>query len=54
MHKLLAVLATLGFAASAGAAFADPHQPYGMDRNSGHQHSVGPTSWGFNGRHPQQ
>ena len=37
MHKILAVLATLGLAASAGAAVADPSQPYGMDRNSGHQ-----------------
>ena len=37
MRKLLAVLATLGLAASASAAFADPSQPYGMDRNSGHQ-----------------
>ncbi|HLY77965.1 MAG TPA: CsgG/HfaB family protein [Caulobacteraceae bacterium] len=37
MLKLLAVLATCGFAATAGAAFADPSQPYGMDRNSGHQ-----------------
>ena len=37
MRTVLAALATLGFAASAGVAVADPHQPYGMDRNSGHQ-----------------
>jgi hypothetical protein len=37
MRKFLAVLATLSFAAAAGAACADPSQPYGMDRNSGHQ-----------------
>ncbi|HZZ89585.1 MAG TPA: CsgG/HfaB family protein [Caulobacteraceae bacterium] len=37
MRKLLAVLATCGLAAVAGSAFADPSQPYGMDRNSGHQ-----------------
>lgn len=37
MRKLLAVLATSGLAAAASVAFADPGQPYGMDRNSGHQ-----------------
>src|SRR5271154_4210199 len=37
MRKLVALLASFGLAASAGAAFADPSQPYGMDRNSGHQ-----------------
>src|ERR1700722_8028791 len=37
MLKLLTVLATCGFAAAASVAFADPSQPYGMDRNSGHQ-----------------
>ncbi|HEY3799862.1 MAG TPA: SH3 domain-containing protein [Caulobacteraceae bacterium] len=37
MRNFIAVLAALGLAASAGAAFADPNQPYGMDRNSGHQ-----------------
>jgi hypothetical protein len=37
MLKLLAVLATCGFAAASSVAFADPSQPYGMDRNSGHQ-----------------
>jgi hypothetical protein len=37
MRKLLAVLATCGLAAASSVAFADPGQPYGMDRNSGHQ-----------------
>ena len=37
MFKLLAVLAACGIAAASSAAFADPSQPYGMDRNSGHQ-----------------
>jgi hypothetical protein len=37
MRKLLAVLATCGLAAASSVAFADPSQPYGMDRNSGHQ-----------------
>src|SRR5271167_2420749 len=37
MRKLLAVLATCGLAAASSIAFADPSQPYGMDRNSGHQ-----------------
>ena len=37
MPKLLAVLVTCAVAATSGAAFADPSQPYGMDRNSGHQ-----------------
>ena len=37
MRKLLAVLMTCGLAAVSGVAFADPGQPYGMDRNSGHQ-----------------
>jgi hypothetical protein len=38
MLKLLAVLATTcGLAAASSVAFADPSQPYGMDRNSGHQ-----------------
>jgi opacity protein-like surface antigen len=37
MLKLLAVLATCGLAAASSVAFADPSQPYGMDRNSGHQ-----------------
>ncbi|HUZ11805.1 MAG TPA: CsgG/HfaB family protein [Caulobacteraceae bacterium] len=39
MRTFLAALAAVAFAASAGAASADPHQPYGMDRNSGHQAS---------------
>jgi len=37
MRKLLAVLMSCGLAAASSAAFADPSQPYGMDRNSGHQ-----------------
>jgi hypothetical protein len=37
MRKLLAVLVSCGLAATAGVASADPSQPYGMDRNSGHQ-----------------
>lgn len=37
MRKFFALVAGLSLAASAGAAFADPSQPYGMDRNSGHQ-----------------
>jgi curli biogenesis system outer membrane secretion channel CsgG len=37
MRKFLAVLAACGVAAASSAAFADPGQPYGMDRNSGHQ-----------------
>jgi hypothetical protein len=37
MRKFLALLASVGLVASASAAFADPSQPYGMDRNSGHQ-----------------
>ncbi len=37
MRKFVAVVATLGLTVSAGAALADPSQPYGMDRNSGHQ-----------------
>jgi hypothetical protein len=37
MRKLLAILATCGLAAASSVAFADPSQPYGMDRNSGHQ-----------------
>src|ERR1700691_4315507 len=37
MRKLLAVLMTCGLAAVSGVASADPGQPYGMDRNSGHQ-----------------
>jgi hypothetical protein len=37
MRSFLAVLATLGLAATSSVAFADPSQPYGMDRNSGHQ-----------------
>jgi hypothetical protein len=36
MRKLFAALAMCGFAVSS-VAFADPSQPYGMDRNSGHQ-----------------
>ena len=37
MRKLIAFLAAIGLAATAGVASADPSQPYGMDRNSGHQ-----------------
>ena len=37
MRKFLAALAACGLAAASSAAFADPGQPYGMDRNSGHQ-----------------
>jgi hypothetical protein len=39
MHRLLAILAGFGLVAAAVPALADPHQPYGMDRNSGHQSS---------------
>ncbi|HEX5263609.1 MAG TPA: SH3 domain-containing protein [Phenylobacterium sp.] len=37
MRKLLAMLAACGLAAAGTSAAADPSQPYGMDRNSGHQ-----------------
>ena len=37
MRKFLAILASCGLAAAWTPAFADPSQPYGMDRNSGHQ-----------------
>src|SRR5262249_10463598 len=37
MRTILAFLAAIGLAATAGVANADPSQPYGMDRNSGHQ-----------------
>jgi len=37
MRKLLATVAACGLAAAWTSALADPSQPYGMDRNSGHQ-----------------
>ena len=37
MRKFLVILASCGLAAAWTPAFADPSQPYGMDRNSGHQ-----------------
>ena len=37
MSKLLAIAAGCALAAASMSAFADPRQPYGMDRNSGHQ-----------------
>ncbi len=40
MRLALTAALSLGFAAASfGAAIADPNQPYGMDRNSGHQDS---------------
>lgn len=37
MRSFLAAVAAIGLAAASSAAVADPSQPYGMDRNSGHQ-----------------
>ena len=37
MRKLIAILAACGVAGAWTPAAADPSQPYGMDRNSGHQ-----------------
>ena len=37
MRKLVAFMAFVGVAAMSCAAFADPNQPYGMDRGSGNQ-----------------
>ena len=37
MSKFLAIAAGCLLAAASVSAFADPRQPYGMDRNSGHQ-----------------
>ncbi len=42
MRRLLAVLFAAGWVAAAASAAADPSQPYGMDRNAGHQSAPEP------------